>query len=182
MAVGLGSRVSFICAFVQKLSGTALCVPASAFRGAASQNARIRDLIVRELQFAKYSKQRRVMPFTTSPAVCAAGFYRRVTKSTVTRFRSPIESLSKMLGVRRSTVSQMASALQAAGIIHTHRGKIKLLKRQALKKRTCECYEIPFGSTLIVSFQIQARTSIIPSQRTDAEKEGPALTSSFRSR
>jgi hypothetical protein len=36
MAVGLGSRVSFICALVQ-VSGIALCVPASTFRAAAAQ-------------------------------------------------------------------------------------------------------------------------------------------------
>jgi CRP-like cAMP-binding protein len=46
MAVGLGSRVSFICALVQ-VSGTALCIPTSAFRAAAGQSGRIRDLIVR---------------------------------------------------------------------------------------------------------------------------------------
>ena len=59
MAVGLGSRVSFICALVQ-VSGTTLCVPASAFRGAASQNARIRDLIVRspELQLGQIQQAR----------------------------------------------------------------------------------------------------------------------------
>jgi hypothetical protein len=50
MAVGLGSRVPFICALVQ-VSGTALCIPASAFRAAAGQSGRIRDLIV------KYSEQ-----------------------------------------------------------------------------------------------------------------------------
>jgi hypothetical protein len=54
MAVGLGSRVSFICALVQ-VSGIALCIPASRFRAAAGQSVRIRDLIVRysELQLGQ---------------------------------------------------------------------------------------------------------------------------------
>jgi CRP-like cAMP-binding protein len=46
MAVGLGSRISFISALVQ-VSGIAVCIPASRFRAAAGQSARIRDLIVR---------------------------------------------------------------------------------------------------------------------------------------
>jgi CRP-like cAMP-binding protein len=54
MAVGLGSRVSFICALVQ-VSGTALCIPSSPFRVAAGQSPYIRDLIVRysELQLGQ---------------------------------------------------------------------------------------------------------------------------------
>src|SRR5437588_10781521 len=54
MAVGLGSRVSLICALVQ-VSGTALCIPAWLFRNAAVQNVHIRDLIVRysELQLGQ---------------------------------------------------------------------------------------------------------------------------------
>jgi CRP-like cAMP-binding protein len=52
------------------------------------------------------------------------------------------EFLANMLAVRRSTISQIASEFQNAGIIHTHRGQIKLLKRAELKKNACPCYEI----------------------------------------
>jgi CRP-like cAMP-binding protein len=180
MAVGLGSRVSFICALVQ-VSGTALCVPASAFRGAASQNARIRDLIVRysELQLGQIQQT----------AACNAlhhvsGRLCRWLLQTSDKIDSDTipfthEFLSKMLGVRRSTVSQIASALQAAGIIHTHRGKIKLLKRQALKKRTCECYEIvrQHIDRLVPKTSKDKHNSFAANRR---EKEGAALTSSFR--
>jgi CRP-like cAMP-binding protein len=52
------------------------------------------------------------------------------------------EFLADMLAVRRSTISEIASAFQDAGIIHTHRGHIKLLKREELEKNACVCYEI----------------------------------------
>ena len=52
------------------------------------------------------------------------------------------EFLANMLGVRRSTISQIASKFQDAGIIHYHRGQIRLLKRAELEKNACACYEI----------------------------------------
>jgi CRP-like cAMP-binding protein len=51
------------------------------------------------------------------------------------------EFLSHMLGVRRTTVSLSAHALQTAGLIRYRRGNIKILNRQGLKESACECYE-----------------------------------------
>jgi Mn-dependent DtxR family transcriptional regulator len=45
-----------------------------------------------------------------------------------------------MLGSRRATVSLEAQKLQKAGILHYHRGKMKILKRKALELAACECY------------------------------------------
>jgi CRP-like cAMP-binding protein len=51
------------------------------------------------------------------------------------------ELLSEMLGVRRSSVSEVASALQAAGLIRYSRGTIEIVDRKALEGAACECYE-----------------------------------------
>jgi CRP-like cAMP-binding protein len=51
------------------------------------------------------------------------------------------ELLSEMLGVRRSSVSEVASALQAAGFIRYSRGTIEIVNRKALEGAACECYE-----------------------------------------
>jgi CRP-like cAMP-binding protein len=51
------------------------------------------------------------------------------------------ELLSEMLGVRRSSVSEVASALQAAGCIRYSRGTIEIVDRKALEGAACECYE-----------------------------------------
>jgi CRP-like cAMP-binding protein len=50
------------------------------------------------------------------------------------------EFLASMLGVQRSTVSQVASALKADGLIDYTRGLIEILDRSRLEKRSCECY------------------------------------------
>jgi CRP-like cAMP-binding protein len=51
------------------------------------------------------------------------------------------EFLSEMLGVRRTSVTEVASKIQAVGAISYSRGAIKIIDREALKAMSCECYE-----------------------------------------
>jgi CRP-like cAMP-binding protein len=51
------------------------------------------------------------------------------------------EFLSEMLGVRRTSITDVASKLQSAGIIGYSRGVIKILDRSRLRERSCECFE-----------------------------------------
>jgi CRP-like cAMP-binding protein len=50
--------------------------------------------------------------------------------------------LSKMLGVRRTGVTEVAKELQRQEVIDYHRGKIKILDRPRLEQIACECYQI----------------------------------------
>jgi CRP-like cAMP-binding protein len=50
--------------------------------------------------------------------------------------------LSHMLGVRRTSVSIEAHALQEAGLIRYARGHIKILNRDGLEDCSCECYSV----------------------------------------
>ena len=52
------------------------------------------------------------------------------------------ELLSKMLGVRRSGVTQAANEIKQQGIIDYQRGKIVILNRQALEATACQCYQL----------------------------------------
>src|SRR5450432_3551346 len=51
------------------------------------------------------------------------------------------EFLAEMLGVRRTSVTEVASKVQASGAISYSRGVIKILDRAALLRMSCECYE-----------------------------------------
>ena len=52
------------------------------------------------------------------------------------------EFLSQMLGVRRASVNEVASALQKVGLIEYSRGRIRILDRPALQDVSCECYAV----------------------------------------
>ena len=50
------------------------------------------------------------------------------------------EHLGEMLGVRRTSVTEVAQNLQEAGLIKYARGKIEVLDADALQESACECY------------------------------------------
>jgi CRP-like cAMP-binding protein len=50
------------------------------------------------------------------------------------------EYLAEMLGVRRTSVTEVAQNLQEAGLIKYARGKIQVLDADALQESACECY------------------------------------------
>jgi len=52
------------------------------------------------------------------------------------------ELIANMLGVRREGVTEGALKLQKAGLIRYGRGRITVLDRAGLERRTCECYAV----------------------------------------
>ena len=52
------------------------------------------------------------------------------------------ELIGNMLGVRREGVTEAAGNLQRAGLIHYSRGKITVIDRPGVEKRSCECYQV----------------------------------------
>jgi CRP-like cAMP-binding protein len=52
------------------------------------------------------------------------------------------ELIANMLGVRREGVTESAIKLQRAGLIHYSRGRVSVVDRAGLEKRTCECYAV----------------------------------------
>src|ERR1700675_920437 len=51
------------------------------------------------------------------------------------------ELIANMLGVRREGVTEAAGKLQEGGLIHYQRGRITVLDRPGLEKRSSECYQ-----------------------------------------
>jgi CRP-like cAMP-binding protein len=143
IAVGLGSRISFISALVQ-VSGSTLCIPTSPFRAAVEQSERLRDLIVRysEVQLGQIQQTAACNALHDVSGRLCRWLLQTSDKTESDTIPFTHEFLGNMLGVRRATISQVASKFQADGLISTHRGQITLLKREDLKKKACPCYEI----------------------------------------
>jgi CRP-like cAMP-binding protein len=74
--------------------------------------------------------------------------------------------ISNMLGVRREGVTEAALALQRAGLIKYARGQITVMDRQALERRSCECYEVVKAEYQRLRLVMQEPTSWIPSPVT----------------
>jgi CRP-like cAMP-binding protein len=51
------------------------------------------------------------------------------------------ELLAEMLGVRRTSVTEVAIKIQEHGVITYTRGVIKILDRPNLERMSCECYQ-----------------------------------------
>jgi CRP-like cAMP-binding protein len=52
------------------------------------------------------------------------------------------ELIANMLGVRREGVTEAAGKLQQEGLIEYRRGRIRVLDRNRLEERVCECYSV----------------------------------------
>ena len=52
------------------------------------------------------------------------------------------ELIANTLGVRRESITEVASRLQQAGVIRYRRGHISIEDRAGLELRACECYEV----------------------------------------
>lgn len=62
-------------------------------------------------------------------------------RMTEKRFALTQESLSRVLGLRRATVSEAYTALSKSGAISYSRGMIEILDRSVLRSHACECYD-----------------------------------------
>jgi CRP-like cAMP-binding protein len=68
------------------------------------------------------------------------------------------EFLSQMIGSQRTTVSTVAGALQARGLIDYSRGNVRILDRTGLENAACECY--PTTRSLLAGLYGRAQQSL----------------------
>ena len=148
---GMGLYKSLVRAVVQ-LPMTVSRIPASQFRKAADQSDAVRKMCVQYNEVLL--SQARVTAACNALHVIEAKFCRwllqsgdRAESGTVALTQ---EFLAEMLGVRRTSVTEVASKMQAAGIINYSRGQITILKRSALEETSCECYQTLVDQSVIL--------------------------------
>jgi CRP-like cAMP-binding protein len=138
----LGSPLSFERMLVQ-VSGQAWRIPLGVLRDEAARSPTMTRSVVRHAQATIIQSAQATACNTLHSAEQRLCRWLLMTQD---RLRSEVvpltqEHLAIMLGVQRTTVTAVASQLQAREAISYVRGKITIKDRPAMLRCTCECYE-----------------------------------------
>ena len=139
---GFGVHVSHVRVVVQ-LQAEVTRISAVRFRKAAAESSVLRNLCIGYNEILL--SQARINVACNAVHLIEARFCRWLLQTADTAGSDTInltqQFLAEMLGIRRTSVTEVARKLQDAGAIHYVRGEIKILDRQILQKLSCECYE-----------------------------------------
>jgi CRP-like cAMP-binding protein len=149
---GLGLYKSLVRVVVQ-MPVACSKIAATQFRTAAAVSEPIRNLCIRYNEVLL--SQARVTAACNALHSIEARFCRWLLQSADRSASDTInltqEFLAEMLGVRRTSVTEVASKVQNAGVITYSRGVIKILDRPALLRMSCECYETLVDQSVILA-------------------------------
>jgi CRP-like cAMP-binding protein len=138
---GLGPRLSFTRAIVQ-IPGRFSAISAPRFEHATSRSAALRDLIVRYIEtvWAEAQQNAACNAIHDGSSRLCRWLLQCADRIGSDQLLLTQEFLAEMLGVRRTTVTLLAQALQRRGVLRYSRGRITILDRARLETCTCECY------------------------------------------
>jgi CRP-like cAMP-binding protein len=140
LAAGSGSLRHTSLAIVQA-PGSAFRIAAKQFLKIARESATLQEMLLGQVQQiaacnALHSAEQRLASWLLQAQDHAAG-------AATLPFTQ--EFLAHMLGVRRTTVTEIAMILQKRGTIEYARGRITIASRRLLEKAACECYGVICG-------------------------------------
>jgi CRP-like cAMP-binding protein len=126
---------------VVQLPGTALAIPTAQFT-AVSRRERIRELVLRykEGLLAQAQQTAACNALHSLDARLARWLLQICDRVDGGVLLVTQETLSQMLGVRRTSVTLVAHNLQEKGFIRYRRGRIEIRNRAHLEAEACECY------------------------------------------
>lgn len=143
LPVFLGAETFAGQAFTQ-IPGDALRMPTSVFKDEIAQGDSLHDVLHRYTQalFTQVAQSAACNRLHDIDQRCARWLLMSQDRVGAAQFLLTQEFLSQMLGVRRASVSEVASRLQREGLIQYSRGVITVVNRPALEATACECYAI----------------------------------------
>jgi CRP-like cAMP-binding protein len=139
----LGDRDAPSSVYVQ-VPGTALEIDAGFFRGELQRSPTLNLIMLRYVHafFNQVAQSAACAHLHKVEQRCCRWLLMTRDRMPSGDFLLTHEFLGMMLGVRRTTVSDVMGALQRAGLVRYRRGHVTILDHQALQQRACECYEI----------------------------------------
>jgi len=139
---GLGQLRSNVRIVVQMPSDVAF-ISASHFSDAASRSRSIRNMCINYNEVLL--TQARVSAACNATHTVEERFCRWLLQSSDKAESNTVslthELVAEMLGVRRTSITQVAQKIQDTGAIKYSRGVIEILDRPLLLKLSCECYQ-----------------------------------------
>jgi CRP-like cAMP-binding protein len=129
---------------LMQVGGTALRMPIPEFNKLFEEDALLRRLMLRFVQYQNLTSNQLIACNGQHDAVERLARWLLMVHDRVQEPELPLtqEFLGQMLGARRSTVTISASSLQSAGLIDYRRGHIRVLDRDRLADTACECYGV----------------------------------------
>jgi len=129
---------------IAQTSGSALRLPVDAFRRELATDEAFRDmsrryvhaLLVQALQSAACNR------LHSLEERCARWLLTAHDRVGNEALAVTQEALAAALGVRRPSLTLVASVLQRAGLISYRRGEMRILDRRGLETTACECYGV----------------------------------------
>jgi CRP-like cAMP-binding protein len=139
----LGDRQAPTSVYVQ-VPGVGLRITASAFTQELAQSSSMRRVMLHYTHafFNQVAQSAACNHFHNIEQRCCRWLLMTHDRMQSDEFLLTQEFLAMMLGVQRSGVSVVASALQRAGFISYNRGTVTILDRKGLERQSCECYRL----------------------------------------
>jgi len=143
LPVVLGDSDAPSSVYVQ-VPGTALGMDAGIFRGALERSPTLNVIMLRYAHafFNQVAQSAACAHLHKVEQRCCRWLLMTRDRMPSGDFLLTHEFLGMMLGVRRTTVTDVMGILQKAGLIRYRRGHVSILDHEALQRRTCECYDI----------------------------------------
>lgn len=139
----LGDEVAPTCVYVQ-VPGQALRMRTEIFREELRRSGSLRDLMLRYAHafFNQVAQSAACAHLHSLGKRCCRWLLMTHDRMSSDEFLLTQEFLAMMLGVRRPGVTQAASVLRRAKLIHYRHGHVTILDREGLESRACECYAV----------------------------------------
>jgi len=142
----LGPARSSVTAVV-RVAGTGSQIPASRFLAAFRQSSAIRDAVqlytrAMLVQFQHGAACNALHPVEARTARWLLHIHDRIDHDAMPLTQ---ETLSQLLGVRRTTVTQVIQKFRADGVVRSERRGLIEVDRRRLERAACECYDIMRG-------------------------------------
>jgi CRP-like cAMP-binding protein len=127
-----------------QVPGAGLKIKATLFRRELARSASLRRVMHRYAHafFNQVAQSASCNQFHTIQQRCCRWMLMTHDRMEANEFLLTQEFLAMMLGVQRTGVSVAAGALQQDGLILYKRGKVTIMDRPGLERRTCECYGV----------------------------------------